>query len=313
MARLTLQRSLVDRQFGVIDHDQLTARGYTNEAIDHRVENGRLHRVFRGVYAVGRPELTQQGRWMAAIRACRPEAWLSHGDGAALYGIRERPPGAIHLSVPPSARRSHEGIVAHRRHLAGHERTEHQGIPVAAIEVVLADLATSLRRGPLEAAINEADVQGLITVPRLRERVDAMPPRRSGRRPLLDTLDRRTFRFTRSELERAFIRLALRAGLPRPETRAMVNGFEVDFYWPDLGLIVETDGLTYHRTPQSQARDRLRDQALFAAVLMPPLRFTHSQIRYEPGYVEAMLATVARRLRARAEQVGRQLEQVRHR
>jgi very-short-patch-repair endonuclease len=76
---------------------------------------------------------------------------------------------------------------------------------------------------------------------------------------------------------------------------------------------VETDSLTYHRTPQAQTKDRLRDQAHIAAGLTP-LRFTHSQIRYEPGYVEAMLATVARRLsRAAAEQVGRQLEQVRHR
>jgi very-short-patch-repair endonuclease len=310
MARLTLQRSLVERQFGVVDHDQLAERGYSNEAIDHRVETGRLHRVFRGVYAVGRPELTQKGWWMAAVRACRPEAWLSHGDGAALYGVRERPPGDIHLTIPLDARRSHEGIAAHRRHLADHEKTVHAGIPVAAIEVVLADLAAELRRGPLEAAINEADVRGLITVPRLRERAESMP-RRAGRKPLRETIDRRTFRYTRSGLERALIPLALSAGLSRPQTRVVVCGWEVDFFWPDLGLVVETDSLTYHRTPQAQAKDRLRDQAHIAAGLTP-LRFTHSQIRYEPGYVRAMLATVARRLRGRAEQVGHELQQLRH-
>ncbi|HEX8649169.1 MAG TPA: type IV toxin-antitoxin system AbiEi family antitoxin domain-containing protein [Thermoleophilaceae bacterium] len=223
MARLTLQRSLVERQFGVLDHDQLAQRGYSNEAIDHRVETGRLHRIFRGVYAVGRPELTREGWWMAAIRACGPEAWLSHGDGAALYGIRSRPRGDIHLSVPLNARRSYDGIVTHRRHLADHEKTERQGIPVVAIEVVLADLAAVLRRGPLEAAINEADVRGLIAVPELRERVDGMT-RRPGRKPLRETIDRRTFRYTRSGLERAFIPIALRAGLPRPETLVEVNG-----------------------------------------------------------------------------------------
>jgi very-short-patch-repair endonuclease len=137
-------------------------------------------------------------------------------------------------------------------------------------------------------------------------------PRRAGRKPLRETIDRRTFRFTRSGLERAFIPLALSAGLSRPETRVMVNGFEVDFFWPDLGLVVETDSLTYHRTAQAQAKDRLRDQAHIAAGLTP-LRLTHSQIRYEPGYVRAMLTTVARRLLARAEQVRRQLEQVGHR
>jgi very-short-patch-repair endonuclease len=34
----------------------------------------------------------------------------------------------------------------------------------------------------------------------------------------------------------------MEAGLPLPLTKQMVNGFEVDFYWPDLGLVVETDG-----------------------------------------------------------------------
>jgi very-short-patch-repair endonuclease len=74
-------------------------------------------------------------------------------------------------------------------------------------------------------------------------------------------------------------------------TKQWVNGFEVDFYWPGLGLVVETDGLRYHRTPAEQARDRLRDQAHTAAG-MRPLRFTHEQVRYEPGHVlETLIAT----------------------
>ena len=112
-----------------------------------------------------------------------------------------------------------------------------------------------------------------------------------------DILDRRTFRFTRSGLERAFRPIARRARLPQPETRYRVNGFEVDFCWPRLGLVVETDGLTYHRTPAQQAEDRLRDQAHTVAG-MTPLRFTHGQIKYEPSYVEATLAAVASRLEA---------------
>lgn len=76
-----------------------------------------------------------------------------------------------------------------------------------------------------------------------------------------------------------------------------MNGFEVDFWFPDLGLLVETDGLTYHRTPAEQARDRLRDQVHTAAGLLP-LRFTHAQVRYEPEHVERVLSAVAARLRA---------------
>ncbi len=108
-------------------------------------------------------------------------------------------------------------------------------------------------------------------------------------------LDRRTFRLTDSELEREFMRLVRRAGLPRPETGVRLNGFKVDFFWPALGLVVETDGLRYHRTPSQQARDRRRDQ-VHARAGLTPLRFTHAQVRFEPGGVACTLTDVAARL-----------------
>jgi very-short-patch-repair endonuclease len=100
---------------------------------------------------------------------------------------------------------------------------------------------------------------------------------------------------TRSELERRFLPIARRVGLPPPLTKHHVNGYEVDFYWPELGLVVETDGLRYHRTPQQQARDLLRDQA-HAAAEVERLRFTHDQIAHDPAHVERILAAVVRRL-----------------
>lgn len=285
---------LVRRQHGVIARPQLVALGWTHREVERRIANGRLHRLFRGVYAVGRPDVTREGRWMAATLAAGDHADLSHGDGAAHYGIRPAPAGPIHVTVPPPSRRSYTGIVAHRRVLLPHERNTRAGIPIVTVEVVLTDLAAELSGGALEAAINEADVRGLITIPMLRRLVDAMAVR-SGRRALRDTLDRRTFTFTRSHLERALIPIALGAGLPMPATGQVIHGFEVDFLWVELGLVVETDGLTYHRTPQQQAIDRRRDQALTAAGFTV-LRFTHSQIRYEPGYVGATLRRVAAQL-----------------
>jgi very-short-patch-repair endonuclease len=111
------------------------------------------------------------------------------------------------------------------------------------------------------------------------------------------TLDRRTFTLTDSRLEIRFLPLAHKAGLPRPQTGCWVNGFKVDFYWPDLGLVVETDGLRYHRTPAQQARDRLRDHA-HAAAGLTSLRFSRAQVVFEPAHVQATLAAVARRLGA---------------
>src|SRR4029077_996423 len=110
---------------------------------------------------------------------------------------------------------------------------------------------------------NEADKYDLVHPPELREALD----QRQG--------------------EPGVARL--QAGLPVPLTGEWVNEFEVDFYWPDLGLVVETDGLRYHRTPAEQARDRLRDQAHTAAG-RTPLRCTHEQLRYEREHVLGILA-----------------------
>ncbi len=180
--------------------------------------------------------------------------------------------------------------------------TRHR-IPVTGPAQTLIDLATRLGRLDLERAVSEADRLGLITPPALRRALDAHAGE-PGVRTLRTRLDRRTFRLTRSKLEQRFLPLAKRAGLPVPKTKQWVNGFEVDFYWPALGLVVESDGLTYHRTPAQQAQDRRRDQAHTAAG-MTPLRFTHEQVRYEPAHVLAILTAVAPRLLAAAAAAGR--------
>jgi len=159
----------------------------------------------------------------------------------------------------------------------------------------LLDQATFLDPALLERAVNEADRCGLIDPEALSHALDAYSCQ-PGVARLRDVVDRRTFRLTDSELERRFLRVVERAGMPFPQTQQQLNGFRVDFYWPDLGLVVETDGLHYHRTPAQQARDHLRDQTHLAAGLTP-LRFTHAQVRYEAQYVRATLRAVMQRLR----------------
>lgn len=155
-------------------------------------------------------------------------------------------------------------------------------------------MALRLDRPGIERMINEADKYNVAHPPGLRKALGARAGE-PGAATLRSILDRRTFRLTKEELERRFLPLARKAGLPVPLTGQWVNEFEVDFYWPDLRLVVETDGLRYHRTPAEQARDRLRDQAHTAAGLIP-LRFTHEQVRYEPEHVLAILAQTASRL-----------------
>lgn len=286
--------NLVERQHGAIARWQLLELGLTPSAIDHRIVSGRLHPVWRGVYAVGRPQLTREGWWMAAVLACGPRAMLSHSSAAALWGIAKPRKRVIEVTVPAHLRRTRSGIHVYRRDLRRADVTTQLGIPVIAVVPTLVDLASQLHRDALEAAISEADRRGLTDPEQLRVALDTMP-RRRGVGTLRRTLDRRTFRLSDSWLERRFLAIVRRAGLAIPETRRYENEFRVDFFWPQLGLVVETDGLRYHRTPAQQTKDRLRDQQHTAAGLTP-LRFTHEQIRYEPAYVEATLKRVVARL-----------------
>jgi predicted transcriptional regulator of viral defense system len=288
----SLAWSLVRRQHGVIARFQLLGLGFTRAEIEHRVQRGRLHPVLRGVYAVGRRELTEHGVWMAAVLSCGPDAVLSHEAAGALYRIR--PSRRIEVTAP-TYRRRHE-ITIHRRTLRHEDVTTWNRIPVTTPGATLIDLSTRLGDSALERAVNQADQLDLIDPEGLRAELDHVGRRRGARRLRL-LLDRYTFSFTRSELEQAFIPIALRAGLPMPLTCHEVNGHEVDSYWPELGLIVEADSLRYHRTAQQQTEDLRRDQAHARADLQC-LRFSHGQIKYDPEYVRRTLEQVAARLTA---------------
>ena len=101
-----------------------------------------------------------------------------------------------------------------------------------------------------------------------------------------DPLDRRTFTLTDSILERHFLPIARRAGLSRPLTGQIINGYKVDFYWPELGLVVETDGLRYHRTPAQQARAPLCAIRCTRRRASRRCAFPRAQVVFEPSSVE---------------------------
>jgi very-short-patch-repair endonuclease len=298
MARDRAAWGLVERQHGVVGRGQLLALGFGGREVEWRVARGRLRPVMRGVYAVGRGELGRHARWMAAVLACGDGAVLSHRSAAALWGFGSEQRGRIDVSSPAATQRRRPGIHVHRRrNLRPADVARPQAIPVTTPEQTLVDLAVVLSPNRLERAVNEADKLGLTNPEALRVALARFRGRRGVAR-LRGLLDRRTFRLSDSELEVWFRPLARSAGLPQPLTKQWVNGFEVDFFWPRLGLVVETDGLRYHRTPSQQARALRRDQAHTAAG-MTPLRFSHDQIRFEPDYVRGNLATVARRLTRR--------------
>jgi hypothetical protein len=233
---------------------------------------------------------------MAAVLACGEGAVLSHRSAAALWGIATEHPSRIDVSVRRVGEHRRPGIRARTRpHLAAKDIVRWQGIPVTGPALTILDLATELGDRAIDRVVNKADKRDLIDPETLRTAIEAFEGQ-PGVRRLRRLLDRDTFRLSDDELEVLFRPIAERAGLPPPSTKQWVNGFEVDFYWPGLGLVVETDGWRYHRTPAAQTRDALRDQTHTAAGFTT-LRFSHYQVKYEPAHVRRILLKTARNLK----------------
>lgn len=251
-----------------------------------------------GVYAVGWPALTQKRRWMAAVLAGGEVAALSHRSAAALWEIGEEAPGRIDVSVRRRCELHRAGILFRGRPaLSPQNILLRDDIPLTSPTQTLLDLATELEPIPLERAINETDKRGLLDPEALRGELEHRGGQ-PGVRPLRRLLDKLFFRLSDSDLEIYFRRIVRRAKVPMPMSKQRVNGFEVDFFWPQLGLVVETDGLRYHRTPSAQLKDARRDRAHIIAG-MTPLRFTHYEVRYEPDRVRKALIGAINLLRRR--------------
>lgn len=264
---------------------QLLGLGFTPGALKHRIALGRLRAVYPGVYAVGQLPLTQKGEWMAAVLACGDTAALSHDSAAALWRLTKDSTADLHVSVL-SQRRSRNGIVLHRR--TALKTTTHEAIRATTPAQTLIDLAAAWPQPKLEQAIGEADLRGLVSLRALR--TAATKAGRSGA-ALRAVIAHATFRVTQSELERAFLRMVKRAGLPTPATQHRFGRIRVDFFWPEAGLVVETDGARFHRSAVQQAKDLRRDQAHIRAG-RTPLRLTHWQVFHEASETAALLVDV---------------------
>ena len=283
--------AIAGRQGGAISAAQLMACGLDRSSIARRVRRGWLHPLHRGVYAVGHRSLSATGRWFAAVLACGDGAVLSHRSAAAAWDLRPVPSGPVDVAVAPGGRRRREGLRLHRVLLEEHERTTLDGLPVTTPERTLLDIAAVLRPDALERAVEQAEWRRIVDrgeLERLSEssRTGAPALRAALTEPLL---------LTRSVLERRFLAIVKRHKLPTPLVNVVLCGYEVDFFWPEQRLVVETDGGQHHRTRRAFERDHQRDADLFAAGFRP-LRFTHWRITYRADWVaERLTAALASR------------------
>jgi len=249
------------RQRGLVTTEQLLALGLTRDAIRQRVRTGRLHRIHRGVYAVGHAALPAWGREQAALLAVGPGAALSHASAAAAWGLAPAPPRTVHVTTPDD-RRHRRGVQVHRAALPAAGVRHCHGLRVTSPARTILDLAaTGTAPRELERLVAEARVQRL-----LRAGEPEVPDGHRGATDLRAVLDAGP-RLTRSEAERLLLDLVREAGLPLPETNVRVAGFEVDALWREQRLVVEVDGYATHGHRRAFEADRRKVQALAAAGL----------------------------------------------
>jgi hypothetical protein len=274
--------ALAARQHGVVAHRQLANMGLGPSAIQHWLMGGRLHRVHKGVYAVGHPVLSLQGRRMAAVLACGPGAVLSHRDASELWDIHRTSRRAIDVTAS-RARRGHPGIDIHRaRRLDPRDRTIRDGLPVTTVARTLLDLAEVVRLRQLERAVDEAERRRLFDLNEVNATCRRNPGRR-GIKPLRIVIANATEPpATRRELEGRFAEFCRDAGLPRPAFNVMVAGYEVDAVWEKAKLVVELDSWEFHGGRRAFETDRERDTALHLAQYRP-VRVTWRKLTREPA------------------------------
>jgi hypothetical protein len=260
--------ALAGRQHGVVAVGQLYSLGLTDRQLRRMVAQGWLVPVLRGVYGVGYRPLTRPGEWMAALLAMGPGAALSHRSAAALWKIwGEGERRIVEVIIPRRhGRQRRAGVKVHRPEvLPAEELTERDGFPVTSAPRTLLDLASSLHGRRLERAIDEAARLGLCTVEEMV--AVARLARRPGSRRLLGALGihEAGSTATRSELEERFLGLCRAHGLPQPDVNVPLLDYIVDFFWPEVRLVVEVDGRATHGTRRAFQADRDRDSRLAVA------------------------------------------------
>jgi hypothetical protein len=279
---------LAARQHGVVRLAQLLSLGFDRRAISRWVRDGRLHRIYRGVYAVGHAGLSREGRWLAAVFASGEGAALACHSAADLWHISRRPASLIDLVVP-CQRRAQPGIrLLVSRTLEARDIVIHHGIPVTHVARTLVDLTDVKTPHQLANVIHEAGYWKRFNLDATRRAM----ARANGRHNLA-ILDRALeinatgSAGTKSDLEDAFLALLQSAGITEPLVNTRVEGEEADCLWPERRLIAEVDG-PGHQRPRAKRNDE-RKEGIWRAAGYEVLRFTDVQIEQKPVYVMRVL------------------------
>jgi len=295
---------LATLQGGVVSLDQLRDEGVSRQVAAERAEAKSLHRVHRGVYAIGHRSISRAAHLRAALLACGEGAVVSHGTAAALHGFWDHWPRLIDVTVPNQKGRKIDGVRCRRCRYPEPEEIEVQrGVACTRPARTLVDLAGMVGLKTLRKTVGRAAIRKRLDL----QAVDLAMHNARGRRGLraleLALLPYRTkdgkVPDLRSDFETLVLPQLLDMGLPRPGCNVWLHiegeRLLVDFFWEQARVVVETDGRETHETPMAFQDDRRRDQFLAAAGYRV-LRVTWHQIH---GERDAVLRRVSQALSLR--------------
>ncbi len=281
---------------------QLRRCGFDRSAVCREVAKGRLYPVFRGVYAVGRPDIGPRGLMRAATLACGPNTVVSHRSAAALLGLLDPAPRVVDVIAPGQAGRRIDGINAHQvRRALPAELGSIARIPCTSPSRTLVDLAGVVGQRTLGAAFERAATVRALDLAGIEAAIGGGG--RTGAPALRRLLGEwrkaapvATSQTLRSPLEAKVLPLLGRRDVPMPRANARVETgagrLEVDFLWAREWLVVEADSRRHHTSDVAFERDRWRDRELTHAGYTV-LRVTWRQAEREP---DAIAATIERTL-----------------
>lgn len=283
MPKTTIEHAIAaaaSRADGLVTAAELCRLGATKRQIHRWSQAGRLHRLHRGVYAVGHVPHNIRTTYRAALLAAGCRSALGYSTSLAYRGVVDLRGmrGELHIVVPRGGPRPPAGVTLHRvTNLEERHVDVVNGLRCTNVALSLVHLASLLDEPALRYACERAeyarklDVQGIAAIVSGHGRLAGVDKLRAV---LSDTsLDTALLD---SSLERRSLRLIASAGLPAPvvQQRFSLPGHgrvRVDLWYPAVRLVVEIDG-PHHRLPLQAEKDARRDEA-FRAIGITVLRF----------------------------------------
>jgi very-short-patch-repair endonuclease len=281
----------------IVTHAQLETCGLGPRAIRYRLETGLLHVEFRGVYSWGCGELPPLGREQAALLAVGDKAFLSHRSAAFVWGMRKSPPASVEISVVGRPCGSRDGILVHRiKAIDRRDLVRNDGLWVSTPARAVLEVAAVAPEELVDVVEN--GLAGRRFKSRQLEAVlERNRPCRGAARLAALLGDENAMTITRSDAEKAFLKLIRDSGLPLPEANVSFGPYSPDFIWRRERLIVEIDSPTFHGGPRSFENDRNKD-LFYRDARFDVLRFTRVHVVHRGPMVLVTVAQTLARLTA---------------